>query len=207
VDEIVGDWHADTKDQAVGILLEHGFHVSLGFRVKRSVKVGCVLLGEADAGSLGVLFVINENATGGVDGAMDATLQTQIGKIQSSNDVGADGFGLVGLAPVNVGTPGDASGVEDVSGLVLVELLGYRFAVLETAVGGFDLDGAVCTNGWSRNFCLVMVRNVCVKIVWIDKGCCVLELYCVFVYHCIFTFVIDSFSSTGGEVFKIEKER
>ena len=98
-------------------------------------------------------FVIHEDATCGVDGAVDAPLQTQIGKIQSSNDVGTDGFGLVGLAPVNVGTPGDSCGVENVSRLVLVELLGYRFAVLETAVGSLDLDGAVCINGWSRNFC------------------------------------------------------
>ena len=140
VDEIVRDGHADPQNQAVGVLLEHGFHVSLGFAVKGSVKVGNVLLGKADSGSLGVLFVVHKDATGGVDGAVNVSLETQIGQIQGSDDVGSDGFGLVRFAPIDVGTAGDAGGVQDVRGLVFVQLLGNGLAVLETAVGGLDLD-------------------------------------------------------------------
>ena len=140
VDEIVRDGHADPQNQAVGVLLEHGFHVSLGFAVKGSVKVGRVLFGKANSGSLGVLFVVDKDAAGGVDGAVDASFQTQVGQVEGSNDVGSDGFGLVGFAPVNVGASGDSGGVQDVGGLVLVQLLGDGLAVLEAGVGGLDLN-------------------------------------------------------------------
>ena len=90
-----------------------------------------------------MLFVVCKDATRGVDGAVNVALQTQVGKIAGSNHVGSDGVGLVGFAPINVGAAGDTGSVQDVSRLVLVELLGNSFAVLKTAIGGLDLD-VVC---------------------------------------------------------------
>jgi len=39
VDEVIGDGHTNTQDQAVGELFEHGFHVPLGLTVKGPIKV------------------------------------------------------------------------------------------------------------------------------------------------------------------------
>lgn len=144
MDEIVRDRHANSQNQTVLVTLEHGFHVSLGLAVEGAVKVRSILLGKANARSLGVLLVVDKDASGGVDGAVNSAFQTQIGKIEGSDDVGADGVGLVGFAPINVGASGDTSGVQDVSGLELIELLGNGFAVLKAAFGGLDLDIGYC---------------------------------------------------------------
>jgi hypothetical protein len=143
VDEVVGDGHANPQNQAVGIHLEHGFHVSLGFAVEGPVKVWLVLLGESNAGSLRVFLVVHKDATGGVDGAVDVAFQTQIGKVEGSNDVGTDSFRLVGFAPINVGAAGNPGGVQYVRRLVLIEFLGDGFTVLNSGFGGLDLDSVL----------------------------------------------------------------
>mmetsp|Transcript_21054 Transcript_21054/g.49952 ORF Transcript_21054/g.49952 Transcript_21054/m.49952 type:complete len:376 (-) Transcript_21054:59-1186(-) len=141
VDEIVGDRHPDPEDHAVRVVLEHRLHVPLRLAVERTVEVRFVLLGEPDPGSLRVLLVVvDEDAPGRVDGAVDATFEAQIGEVESPDDVRTDRLRLVRLAPVDVGTSGDPRGVQNVRRLVLVELRRDRLAVLEAAVGGLDLD-------------------------------------------------------------------
>jgi len=160
VDEIVRNRHANSQDHAVGVVLQHGFHVPLGFTVKGSIEVGSVFLGETDSGSLGVFLVVYEDASGGVNGAVDSPLQAKIGEIQGSDDIGSNSFGLVDFAPIDVGTSGDSGGVQNVGGLHFVQFLGDGFTVLQSAAGGQDLDSLWVLN---ESFEIQSITTTCVR--------------------------------------------
>ena len=107
VDQVVRDGHADTQNEGVGVGLEHRLDVTLGSAVPGSVKVGNVLLGEANARSERVRLIVGVDAAGGVHGQVDALGGGQVSNVEDSNDVRADRLGLVVLTPVNVGPSGD----------------------------------------------------------------------------------------------------
>ncbi len=79
--------------------------------------------------------VIFEDAPGGVDGAVDVAFIAQVGDVESANDIGTDSLGFVIFTPINVGTAGNAGGIEDVGGLDTVELGGHVGAVLDACRG------------------------------------------------------------------------
>ncbi len=120
--------------------MEHGFHESLRLGVEAFVEVGFVLFGEADPRPEGVGVVVFENAPRGVDGAVDVPFIAQVGNVERADNVGADGVGFVILAPINVGTTGNAGGVEDVGGSDGVELRCHVGAVLDAGRGQDHLD-------------------------------------------------------------------
>ena len=130
--EVVRNGHADSKNETVGVALEHGFHVSLCFRVEGSVKVGFVFFGKSNARSERVSVVVLEDAAGSIDGAVNAFEATQVGDIKSSNDVRTNRLGFVVLAPVNVGPSSNASRHEDVRRLDLFEFSINVSAILNT---------------------------------------------------------------------------
>ena len=110
----------------------------LGLRVEAPGKVGLVLLLEALAAH-GVLLVVLVDAARREDGAVDAAEEAAVGEVEGADDVAPYGSLLVVLAPVDVGTAGDASGVEDVGGLDAVELGEHGLAVLHADRGAVDL--------------------------------------------------------------------
>jgi hypothetical protein len=63
----------------------------------------------------------------------------QIGDVQSSNDIGADSFGLVVFAPINVGTTSDPSRHEHVRRFDFIKFLGDIFAILYPNIGRISL--------------------------------------------------------------------
>ena len=140
VDQIIRDGHAHTEDEGVGEALEHFLHVSLGLTVETLVKVGLGFFDQTNSVSKGMGLIVFENASGGVDGVVDASFVGDIGNIEGSNDVGTDGFGLVVLAPVNVGAAGDSCCHQYVGGLDLVELLGQTLTVFNTGISKEHLN-------------------------------------------------------------------
>lgn len=143
VDQIVTDRHTDSQNHAVGILLEHGFHVSLGLAVKGSIKVGRILLGKANTRSQRMLVVVDKDTTSGIDSAMDVANATKIGQVQCTNDIGADGFRLVRFTPINIGTTGNTSGIQDVGRLDFVQFGGDGLAIFQSRIGSEHLN-ALC---------------------------------------------------------------
>jgi hypothetical protein len=79
--EVITDWHANTKNQAIGVAFKHGLHVSFGLGIEALVKVGGIFFGEANAGSERMGIIVLEDASGGVDGAMNITLVAKIDKV------------------------------------------------------------------------------------------------------------------------------
>lgn len=140
MDEIVADRHANAENHAVGEALEHRFHVSLRLRVEASIKVGRIIFLEAYAGSEGVSVIVFEDTAGRVDSAVDVALVADIGKVERADDVGANGFGLVVLTPVDVGAASDARGHKNVRGFHGVEFLGHRLAVFDASFGEDDFN-------------------------------------------------------------------
>ena len=49
VNQVVRNRHANAKDQAIVVCLEHWFHVSFGLAVERSVEIWFVFLSESFA--------------------------------------------------------------------------------------------------------------------------------------------------------------
>ena len=134
------DGHAHAQDEARGVAPEHGLHETLRLGVEALVEVGDVVLREADARPEGMGVVVFEDAPRGIDRAVNAALVAEVGEVERADDVGADGFGHVVLAPVDVRTAGDAGGHEDVGGLDVVELRGDVGAVLAAGVGEDEFD-------------------------------------------------------------------
>jgi hypothetical protein len=52
-----------------------------------------------------VRVVVLENTARGVNGTMDLSLIAQVGHVERSNDIGANGYELAVFAPINVGGP------------------------------------------------------------------------------------------------------
>lgn len=61
--------------------------------------------------------IVFKYTTGGVVDQNESFLSANVGESQGPGDIRTDGLDLVGLAPVDVGTPGDSGGVEDVGRL------------------------------------------------------------------------------------------
>ena len=110
------------------------YHVSLGLRIKASCKVGNILFGKTNTRSQRMFVIVFKNTSRGIDGTVDVSFIAQIGQIQGTNDIGTNGFGLVCFTPINIGTSCNASGIQHVRGLNGIELLGQRFAILQTSV-------------------------------------------------------------------------
>jgi hypothetical protein len=140
VDEIIGNGHAHSQNQTVGVLLEHGLHVSLGFTVEGSIKVGCVLFGKANSRSLLVRFVVHKNAASGVNSDMNVAHVTEIRQIECSKDIRPHGLRLVVFAPVNVGTSRDSGRIQDMSRLDFIQLFRDSLAIFDPGFGNENLD-------------------------------------------------------------------
>lgn len=110
------------------------YHVSLGLRIKATCKVGNIVFGKTNTRSQRMFVIVFKNASRGIDGTVHVSLIAQIGQIQGSNDIGTNGFGLVCLTPINIGTSCNASGIQHVGGLNGVELLGQSLAIFQTSV-------------------------------------------------------------------------
>jgi len=134
VNQVVGDRHTNAENETVGVALEHWLHVSLGLTVEGTIKVGEIFFGETDARSQRMSVVVLEDATSGIDSAMDVTDITTVSNVQSSDDIGTDSLRLVVLAPINVGATGDASSHENVRRLDLIKLSGDVFAILNPSI-------------------------------------------------------------------------
>ena len=91
--------------------------------------------------------VVLEDASRGVNGAVDAPFVGEVGEVEGANDVGADGVGFVVFAPVNVGAAGDSSGHENVGGFHFVEFLGHVGAVFAAGFGEDDFDSLFFQEG------------------------------------------------------------
>jgi hypothetical protein len=115
--QIIRNRHSHSQNHTVRIFLEQRFHVSLGLTVKGSIKVGSILFGESNARTECVCVIVLENTARGVDGAMNVALATQVRDVEGSNDIGANGFGLVVFAPINVGATRNAGRHEHMRGL------------------------------------------------------------------------------------------
>lgn len=120
MDQVIRNRHSNPQNQAVRVLLEHGFHITLGLTVEGSIEVGSILFSKPNAGPFRVFLVVHKDATCCVDGTMNVSLIAQIGKIQGSNHVGPDGFWFVVFTPVDVGTSSNASGIQDMGRFDLV---------------------------------------------------------------------------------------
>jgi hypothetical protein len=74
---------------------------------------------------------------------MDVTDVSKIGQVEGSNDIGADGFRLVCLTPINVGTSSDTSSVQNMSRLDFIQFCGDCLAIFQSRIGTKDLH-ALC---------------------------------------------------------------
>ena len=75
--------------------------------------------------------VVLVDATGGKVGDVDVVLEGDVAKLENADDVRANGLHLVVLAPVDVGSSGDARGVEDVRALGALDVVLDAHAVLQ----------------------------------------------------------------------------
>lgn len=152
--EVIADWHAESEDQAVAVVLHdlrivsfcqiaypaqtHLLNVCLGFGVERAIEVGLVSLEETWATNR-VGVVVGIDTASGKDSDVNALLVTAIGQVNGTDNVVSDGLLLVVLAPVNVGSASRSSSIEDVGWLVFVELSDDSFSVLHADGGREDL--------------------------------------------------------------------
>lgn len=136
--QVVRDWHSQSEDENVLVVLHDLLNVSLGLRVEGAVKVGLVGLLETWATDW-VLLIVSVDAAGGEDGAVDVLEVAAVGKAEGTDNVGADGVLLVILAPIDVWTASAASAVQDVGWLDTLELSNDGLAVLHADSGGSDL--------------------------------------------------------------------
>jgi len=136
--EVVRDWHAESENQNVVVLLHDLLNLGLGSGVVAAREVGGVLLGEGLATDwMGIVVFVD--ASGSEDGDMDSLQITAICEVQGTDDIASDGLFLVIFAPVDIGSSGDTSAVENVSWLVFIELRQDRLTVFHADSGGGDL--------------------------------------------------------------------
>lgn len=97
--------------------------MGLGLRVEAAAEVGLVCLGKPGAVPR-VLLVVLVDAARRENGDVNALEEAAVGQVEGANDVGTHRVFFVVLAPVDVGPPRAAGGVEDVGGLDALKL-GY----------------------------------------------------------------------------------
>jgi len=107
----------------------HLFHMSFCFRVEAALEIGRVRFCKTGSTN-GVSLIVMIDTTGGKNGAVDASKEAAIGKVEGSDHVGSHGFFLVILAPVDIGAAGTTGTVQNMGGLDLVELGLDGFSVL-----------------------------------------------------------------------------
>ena len=140
VNEVVRDGHTHAKDHTGGVGSQHRLQETLRFGVPGAVKVGLVLFGETNPRAERVGIVVLEDASSGVDGAVNSLHVAEIGDVEGTNDVGTNRFRLVVFAPVNVGSSCNSSRHENVRRLDLVELCLHRFSVFDSSFRIVHLD-------------------------------------------------------------------
>ncbi len=92
-------------------------HHGLGLGIKRSDKVGRVLLLEPDTRSESMTRIILEDTAGGVVDQHKALVSAYVSQSECPNNVGSNGLDLVGFTPVHVWSARDAGRVEDMARL------------------------------------------------------------------------------------------
>lgn len=107
-------------------------HHCFGFGVEGSGEIGSVFLLESDTRPERMTRIVLENATRRVIDQNESLLPANVGECECSGDVRADGLDLVRLAPVDVRTPGDTGGVEDVARLHGFDVGDDRLTILKT---------------------------------------------------------------------------
>jgi len=141
--EVVADRHAHAEDAHVRIVAHHVFDQCFCVRVEGAVKVGRVLLLEADAAAQRVRVVVLEDAAGREERDVDAALVGNVGNVHCADHVDAQRLLLVRLAPVHVWPARHASCIEDVRRLHALKLLHECCAVLEPRAGKLEFDPLV----------------------------------------------------------------
>ena len=104
---------------------------SFGLRVERPSEVRSILLLESDTRPERMTRIVLEYAAGGVIDQNESFLSANVGESQGPGDIRTDGLDLVGLAPVDVGTPGDSGGVEHVARLHGFDVVDDGLAILK----------------------------------------------------------------------------
>jgi len=136
--KVVADWHAKSEDQAVAVVLHDLLNVCLGLRVERTIEVGLVSLEESRAANW-VAVVVGVDASSGKDSDVNALQVAGVSQVQGTDNVVSDGLLLVVLAPVDIGSASGTSSIEDVGGLIFLELSNDTFSVLHANSGSEDL--------------------------------------------------------------------
>lgn len=112
--------------------------MGLGLGVEAAIEVGQVCLLESrTANRVGIVIVVDTSS--GEDSAVNTAREAQIGQIQSSNDVGTDRVLFMVLTPVDIGSSGAASTVQDVSRPDLFQFCLDGFSILHTDRGHVNL--------------------------------------------------------------------
>jgi len=136
--QVIADWHAESEDQAVAVILHDLLDVCLSLRVERTVEVGLVSLEETWTANW-VAVIVCIDAASGKDSDVNALLVAAIGQVKSTDNIVSNGLLLVVLAPVNIRSASGTSSIEDVGRLVFFELSNDSFSVLHANRRRVDL--------------------------------------------------------------------
>jgi hypothetical protein len=102
-------------------LKTHLLDMAFDLGVEAALEVGQIRFCESGATN-GVSIVVVIDTTGGVYGAMNASLETEVGQIERSNSVGSYRLLLVVLAPVDIRTSSTSGAVQYMGRLDLLKL-------------------------------------------------------------------------------------
>ena len=137
--ELGRDRHANAQRQTVVIMLQQILHKGFCVGVKRTVEVGHVGFGKAWCTNR-VRVVVFENTPRREIRNVNATLFTTVHNRKCANDVCANGFGLVFLAPINRWATGEPSSHQHVRRLVCVQIVVYVCDVFNTCISNCKLE-------------------------------------------------------------------
>jgi len=136
--KVVADWHTESEDQDIAIVLHDLLNMCLGLGVERTIKVGIVSLEETRATNW-VAIIVGVDASSGKDSNVDALLVADICQVQGTDNIISNGLFLMVLTPIDVGSASRTSSVEDVGGLVFLDFSNNSFSVLHANGGREDL--------------------------------------------------------------------
>jgi len=145
--KVVADWHAESENKGVLVCLHDLLNMGLRFRIERAIEIGLVGL-QVSRPSNWVRLIILVNTTRSIDGSMDSLQETSIGQVQSTDDIASDGLLLVIFAPINIGTAGATSTVENVCWLDPLEFGDDSFSVLHAHCGCVNLLSLAFKDGF-----------------------------------------------------------
>jgi len=84
-------------------------------------------------------IIVGVDATSGKDSDVNALQVAGVGQVEGTDNVVSDGLLLVVFAPINIWSASGTGSIEDVGGLVFLELSNDRFSVLHANGGRVDL--------------------------------------------------------------------